>query len=88
MKEKRWILVPLRSIEAKRKFERFIKEKTGREFIYPPHYLNKLVMQLVSVDLKEFSETNITCGRCATYITDGVDDFIKRYEPIKEEENK
>ena len=88
MKKTRWILVPLGTDEDKRLFERFIKENTGKEIKIGTQYRSGLVMQLVSPDLKRFSQTNITCGLCAFYRTRGINDFIERYVAIKAQENE
>ena len=87
MKKTRWILVPLGTDEGKRLFEQFIKEKTGKDFNVGAQYRSGLVMQLVSPDLKRFSQTNITCGLCAFYRTKGINDFLERYDAIKAQEN-
>ena len=82
----RWILVPLGTDKDKQLFEQFIKERTGRRFEVGNQYRSGLVMQLVSLDLKSFGRTNITCGRCAFYLTKGINDFLNRYEDIKNKE--
>ena len=88
MKTIRWILVPLGTDKDKQLFEQFIKEKTGRSFKVGNQYHSGLVMQLVFPDLKRFDRTNITCGRCAFYITEGINDFLERFERIKKQEEK
>ena len=82
----RWILVPLGTDKDKQLFEQFIREKAGRSFKVGNQYRSGLVMQLVSPDLKSFGMTNITCGRCAYYLTRGINDFLERYEQIVEHE--
>lgn len=83
MKTIRWILVPLGLDKDKQLFEQFIYKKTGKRFKVGKQYQSGLVMQLVSADLTNFSLTNITCGRCAYYLTRGINDFLERYESIK-----
>ena len=79
-----WILVPMQSETSKRKFEAFIKERTGKDFHVPKQYVSGLVMLLVTVDLKHFSLTNITSAPGINYHSRGVDDFVENYDSFKE----
>ena len=84
----RWILVPLGTEKDKELFEQFIKEKTDKDIKVGQQYQSGLVMQLVSPDLKRFSQTNIICGMSAFYRTKGINDFLERYEIIKAQEDE